>query len=155
TPDAVLIADGTRRLIGDFFECRKLEPVRSKGLYAAVHANQVLGEKTCESRFRALRGMQLTTFVGRKKELDLLLDRWTLAKGGEGQIVWLSGEPGIGKSRLLQALQEQLATDGRYGLMTYQGSPERMASALHPVIARLECAAGFGPRDDSFQKLVK
>jgi pimeloyl-ACP methyl ester carboxylesterase len=120
-----------------------------------VRVHQVLGEKTCESRFKALHGTRLTTLVGRRQELDLLLDRWGLAKGGEGQIVWLSGEPGIGKSRLVQALQQQLGADGGHRLMSYQGSPERTASALHPVIAQLECAAGIHPRDDSCQKLVQ
>ena len=154
-PDTVLIADGTRRLIGDLFECRELAPIYRKGFDTAVRAHQILGEQTCESRFKALHGTQLTALVGRKKELDLLLDRWGLAKGGEGQIVWLSGEPGIGKSRLVQALRQQLGADGGYRLMTYQGSPERTASALHPVIAQLECAAGFRARDDSLQKLAK
>ena len=127
-----MIADGTRRLIGDLFECRELAPVYRKGFDTAVRAHQILGEQTCESRFKALHGTQLTALVGRKKELDLLLDRWGLAKGGEGQIVWLSGEPGIGKSRLVQALQQQLGADGGYRLMIYQCSPERTASALHP-----------------------
>ena len=94
----MLIADSTRRLIGDLFECRELAPVLPKGFHAAVRTHQVLGERTCESRFKALHGTQLTTLVGRRKELDLLFDRWGLAKGGEGQIVWLSGEPGIGVS---------------------------------------------------------
>jgi class 3 adenylate cyclase/pimeloyl-ACP methyl ester carboxylesterase len=154
-PGTVLIADGTRRLIGDLFECRELAPVLPKGFHTQVRAHHVLGEKTCESRFRALHGSQLTTLVGRRQELDLLLDRWGLAKGGEGQIVWLSGEPGIGKSRLVQALQQELGADGGYRLMVYQGSPERTASALHPVIAQLECAAGVCPGDDSLQKLAK
>jgi class 3 adenylate cyclase/pimeloyl-ACP methyl ester carboxylesterase len=154
-PGTVLIADSTRRLIGDLFECRELAPALPKGFRAAVRAHQVLGEKTCESRFKALHGTQLTPLVGRRRELDLLLDRWDLATGGEGQIVWLSGEPGIGKSRLVQALQQQLGADGAHRLMAYQCSPERCTSALHPVIAQLECAAGFCPHDVSFQKLAK
>jgi len=154
-PDAVVICSETRRLLGDLFECRELAPVRPKGFHTAVRAHQVLGEKTCESRFKALHRTQPTTLVGRRKELDLLLDRWDLAKDGEGQIVWLSGEAGIGKSRLLQALQQQLGADGGHRLMAYQSSPERSASALHPVIAQLEYAAGFLPWDDSLQKLAK
>jgi class 3 adenylate cyclase/pimeloyl-ACP methyl ester carboxylesterase len=154
-PNTVLIADGTRRLIGELFECRELALVRPKGFHRAMRAHRVLGEKTCESRFKAMHGTQFTTLVGRREELDLLLDRWSLAKGGEGQIVWLSGEAGIGKSRLMQALQRQLGADGGHRLISYQGSPERTASALHPVIAQLEGAAGFGPRDDSCQKLVQ
>jgi hypothetical protein len=148
-PDAVVISSETRRLLGNLFECRELAPVQPKGFHTTVRAYQVLGEKTCESRFKALHGTQLTTVVGRSKELELLLDRWDLAKGGEGQIVWLSGEPGIGKSRLVQALQQQLEADARHRLMAYQCSPERSASALHPVIAQLERAAGFLPWDDS------
>jgi len=154
-PGTVLIADSTRRLIGDLFECRELAPVLPKGFHAAVRTHQVLGERTCESRFKALHGTQLTTLVGRRRELDLLLDRWGLAKGGEGQIVWLSGEPGIGKSRLVQALQQQLGSDGGHRLMVYQCSPERTTSTLHPMIAQLEYAAGFRPRDVSLQKLAK
>ena len=154
-PDAVVISSETRRLLGNLFECRELAPVQPKGFHTTVRAYQVLGEKTCESRFKALHGTQLTTVVGRSKELELLLDRWDLAKGGEGQIVWLSGEPGIGKSRLVQALQQQLEADARHRLMAYQCSPERSASALHPVIAQLERAAGFLPWDDSLQKLMK
>ena len=154
-PDMVLISYGTRRLIGEFFECRELAPFRCAGFHTPIRTYRVLGEKMSESRFKALHGTQLTTFVGRKKELDLLLDRWSLAKGGEGQMVWLSGEPGIGKSRLIQMLQDQLATDDRYRLVTYQGSPERESSALHPLIAQLESAAGFIPRDDSRRKLAK
>jgi class 3 adenylate cyclase/pimeloyl-ACP methyl ester carboxylesterase len=153
-PGTVLIADSTRRLIGDLFECRELAPVLPTGFHAVVRAHRVLGEKTCESRFKALHGTQLTTLVGRRNELDLLLDRWGLAKGGEGQTVWLSGEPGIGKSRLVQALQQQLAADCGHRLISYQSSPERSASALHPVIAQLKSAAGFRPQDDSRQKLL-
>src|SRR5215831_7644499 len=92
-PDAVVISSETRRLLGDLFECRELAPVRPKGFNTAVCAHQVLIEKPRESRFKALHGTQPMTLVGRRKELDLLLDRWGLAKGGEGQIVWLSGEP--------------------------------------------------------------
>jgi class 3 adenylate cyclase len=84
--DAVVISSGTRRLLGDLFECRGLAPVRPKGFHTAVRAHQVLGEKTCESRFKALHGTQPTTLVGRRKELDVLLDRWDPAKGGEGHI---------------------------------------------------------------------
>src|SRR6201987_3819195 len=120
-PDAVVISSETRRLLGDLFECRELAPVRPKGFHTAVRVHQVLGEKTGGSRFKALHGTQLTTLVGRRKELDLLLDRWDLAKGGEGQIVWLSGEPGIGKSRLAQALQQQLRADGGDRLMIVSG----------------------------------
>jgi predicted ATPase len=98
---------------------------------------------------------QPTPLVGRRKELDLLLDRWDLAKSGEGQIVWLSGKPGIGKSRLVQAVQQHLGADSGHRLMAYQSSPERSASALHPVIAQLKYLAGFLPWDNSLQKLAK
>jgi DNA-binding winged helix-turn-helix (wHTH) protein/pimeloyl-ACP methyl ester carboxylesterase len=154
-PGSVLIADSTRRLIGDLFECRELAPVVLRGFHASVRTHQVRREKTCESRFKALHGTQLTSLVGRRKDLDLLLDRWGLAKSGEGQIVWLSGEPGIGKSRLVQALDQQLGADGGHQLMAYQCSPERNTSALHPVITQLEHAAGFCPRDVPLQKHAK
>jgi class 3 adenylate cyclase/pimeloyl-ACP methyl ester carboxylesterase len=154
-PDTLVISNETRRLLGDLFECRELTPVRPKGFHTTICAHQVLSEKTYESRFKALHGTQPTALVGRRTELDVLLARWDLARHGEGQIVWLFGEPGIGKSRLVQALQQQLGADGGHRLMAYQSSPERSASALHPVIAQLEYAAGFFPWDNSLQKLAK
>src|SRR6202023_4421812 len=110
-PDAVVIAGGTRRLVGDLFEYRDLGAVEVKGMAAPVPAWQVLRPSAVESRFEALRGSALTPLVGRDEEIDLLLRRWVRAKAGDGQVVLVSGEPGIGKSRSAAALEERLQTE--------------------------------------------
>src|SRR5439155_17466209 len=94
-PDAVVIAAGTRRLVGDLFEYRDLGAVEVKGLAAPVPASQVLRPSAVASRFEALRGAALTRLLGRDEEIDLLLRRWARAKTGDGQVVLVSGEPGI------------------------------------------------------------
>src|SRR5258707_13660221 len=93
--------------------------------------------------------------MGGEHELALLLHGWDLAKGGEGQVVLLGGGPGIGKSRIAETLRERLLPDEPHLLLRYQGSPQRTASALHPVIARLEHAAGFRRKDDPEARLAK
>jgi class 3 adenylate cyclase len=103
-PGSVVIAAGTRRLVGDLFEHRDLGAVEVKGIAAPVPAWQVLRPSSVESRFEALRGSALTTLVGRDEEIDLLLRRWARAKAGDGQVALISGEPGIGKSRLTRTL---------------------------------------------------
>ena len=105
-PDAVVIAAGTRRLVGDLFEYRELGTVEVKGVAAPVAAWQVLRPSTVASRFEALRGSALTPLIGREEEIDLLLRLWTRVKAGDGQIVLVSGEPGIGKSRITAAMGE-------------------------------------------------
>src|SRR5262249_51449952 len=107
-PDTVIIADGTRRLVGDLFELSELALAALKGFAEPVRAWRVLGEGHAESRFRAMHGTRLTPFVGRGEELNLVLSRWQHAKEGSGQVVLLSGEPGIGKSRLVLSLRERL-----------------------------------------------
>ena len=99
-PDTVVIATGTRRLVGDLFEYRDLGAVDVKGIAAPVPAWQVLQPSGVASRFEALRGLALTPLVGRDEEIELLLRRWERAKGGDGQVVLISGEHGIGKSRI-------------------------------------------------------
>src|SRR3954447_2806665 len=99
-PGAVVVAESTRRLLGDLFEFEDLEPRALRGFTEPVRGWRVLGEGRAEGRFEALHGSQLTPFVGRDPELDLLLERWKRARAGEGQVVLLGGEPGIGKSRL-------------------------------------------------------
>src|SRR5690606_6047195 len=109
-PGAIVIAPTTRRLLGDLFQLRDLGSYRFKGIAAPIRAWQVLGAGAAESRFEALRAADpLTPLVGREHEIGLLLDRWERAKEGEGQVVLLCGEPGIGKSRIIKALREQLA----------------------------------------------
>jgi class 3 adenylate cyclase/predicted ATPase len=146
-PSTVVIGPQTRRLLGDLFECHDLGAIEVKGFLEPVHAYQVVRESAIESRFEALHGAMLTPLVGREEEIDLLQRQWHRAKGGEGRVVLLSGEPGIGKSRLIVALQERIGNEP-HTRMRYFCSPHHQDSALHPVIAQLERAAGF-ERDDT------
>jgi predicted ATPase/class 3 adenylate cyclase len=152
--NAVLVAESTRRLVGDLFDYRDLGPTTIKGLAEPVSATQVLGESPVESRFEALRSATLSPLVGRDEEVQLLLRRWAQAKDGEGQIVLISGEAGIGKSRIAAALQERLESE-RPVRLRYFCSPHRRDSALFPVIAHLERAAGFARDDTAATKLDK
>jgi hypothetical protein len=111
-PDTVVIAAGTRRLVGDLFEYRDLGAVAVKGLAAPVPAWQVLRPSVVASRFEALRGLALSPLIGRDEEIDLLLRRWARAKAGDGQVVLVSGEPGLDKSRIVTALHERPAEAG-------------------------------------------
>ena len=115
-PDTVVIAGGTRRLVGDLFEYRDLGAVEVKGIAAPVPAWQVLRPSGVASRFEALRGSVLTPLVGRDEEIDLLARRWACAKAGDGQVVLISGEPGLGKSRITEALDEHLHVEPHFRL---------------------------------------
>ena len=145
-PDAVVIAAGTRRLVGDLFEYRDLGAVEVNCLAAPVPAWRVLGLSVVASRFEALRGWALSPMIGRDEEIDLLLRRWARAKAGDGQVVLVSGEPGIGKSRLAAALAERLSDSPQLRLR-YFCSPYHQDSALYPFIDQLGRAADFA-RDD-------
>jgi class 3 adenylate cyclase/tetratricopeptide (TPR) repeat protein len=145
-PGAVIIADGTRRLVGDLFELLELAPSALKGFAEPVRAWRVLGEGHAESRFQALHGTRLTPLVGRREELDLVLSRWQQVKDGSGQVVLISGEPGIGKSRLVLSLRERLHDEPK-ATASYACSPHHVHSALFPFIAQLERSVGFSPAD--------
>jgi class 3 adenylate cyclase len=153
-PDAVVIAAGTRRLVGDLFEFRDLGAVEVKGIVEPVPAWQVLRPSAVASRFEALRGSGLTRLVGRDEEIELLLRRWESAKTGEGQVVLVSGEPGLGKSRIAVALRERIQ-DSPHFRQHYFCSPYRQDSALYPFIEQIERAAGFARTDPSATKLEK
>ena len=135
------------------FEYRDLGAVALKGFAADVRAWQVLGVGAAESRFEALR-VVTTPLVGRDEEIELLLRRWEQAKRGDGCVVLLSGEPGIGKSRLVQTLLERLSGEPHTRLR-YFCSPHHQNSALYPSIMQLERAAGFRREDTAEQRLAK
>lgn len=145
-PGSVVISRRTRRLIGGLFELADLGAQRLKGFAEPVRAWRVLGPSRAEDRFAALHETGLTPLVGREHELALLLDRWERAKEGEGQVVLLSGEPGIGKSRLIRALRERLAEEPHTPLSHFC-SPYHRNTAFHPIIALLERAAGISRED--------
>ena len=153
-PGTIVVAASTRRLIGDLFRLRDLGRHEVKGIAEPVAAWAVEGVSDSESRFEAVRAAGLTDFIGREDELDFLLERQRLAWKGEGQIVLITGEPGIGKSRLAAALAERIAGEPHTRLR-YQCSPYHTNSALRPFIAQLERAAGFKADDTSEQRLDK
>ena len=150
----IVISSTTRRLVGTAFELEELPPRRLKGFSGEIHAWRVTGESGAESRFEAARGEVLTRLVGRDHELGLLYERWELAKDGEGQVVLLSGEAGIGKSRLVRDFRDELGDELRFNLH-YQCSPLHTHSAFYPVIHRLQRAAGFERSDSNEIKLDK
>ena len=153
-PDSVIIAEGTRKLLGDLFEFRDLGAQWLKGVAGTARAYAALRESSQESRFEALHAGGLTALVGREEESELLLRRWAKAKAGEGQVVLLSGEAGIGKSRLTAALLERLIGEPHLR-MRYFCSPQRTDSALYPIIAQLERASGLAREDDAKARLDK
>ena len=153
-PDMVVIADSTRRLLGNLFELEDLGSTDLKGIAGPVRAWAALRPASVESRFEALHAGGLTALVGREEELELLLRRWSKAKTGEGQVVLLSGEAGIGKSRLTAALLERLASEPHTRLR-YFCSPQHTDSALYPIIGQMERAAGLAHDDSAQAKLDK
>ena len=153
-PDSVVVAESTRRLLGSLFELEDLGARDLKGIAEPIRAWVALRPASIESRFEALHASRLTELVGREEELELLLRRWSRAKTGEGQVVLLSGEPGIGKSRLTAALMEHVASEPHTRLR-YFCSPQHTDSALHPIIGQMERAAGFAHDDTAQAKLGK
>jgi predicted ATPase/class 3 adenylate cyclase len=153
-PGAVVISQATRRLVGSLFELTDLGPHRLKGFAEPLAAFRVEGEGRAESRFEALHGEHLTPLVGREHELGILLERWAWAQDGDGQVVLLSGEPGIGKSRVIRALRERL-DDEPYTPLSHYCSPYHTNSALYPVIDRLERAARLDRDEPPKTQLAK
>ena len=152
-PGTLVVADSTRRQIGTLFEIEDLGPQPLAGFAEPQPAWRVVGESGVVSRFEALRS-GTTPLVGRDEELDLLLRRWQQAKSGEGRVVLVSGEPGIGKSRLTAALLQRIET-GPHTRLRYFCSPHHQDSALYPFISQLERAAGFARDDTATIKLDK
>jgi tetratricopeptide (TPR) repeat protein len=153
TPGSLVIADATRHQLGQLFDLRDLGPQPLAGFAEPQRAWRVLGEGGTVSRFEALRSAT-TPLVGRDEELDLLRRRWEQAKVSEGRVVLISGEPGIGKSRLAAAIYEATEGEPRTRLRWFC-SPHHQGSALHPTIVQLESAAGFVRDDDGEAKRAK
>jgi class 3 adenylate cyclase/predicted ATPase len=153
-PNTVVIAETTRRLLGNLFELKDLGARDLKGVAEPLRAWVALRASTVESRFEALHPSDLTALIGRAEETELLLRRWSRAKSGEGQVVLISGEAGIGKSRLTAALLENLAPEPHTRLR-YFCSPQHTDSAFSPIIGQMERAAGLLHDDTSQQKLDK
>jgi class 3 adenylate cyclase len=153
-PDSVVIADSTRRLVGNLFELDDLGAQDLKGIVEPVRAWAAIRPSSVESRFEALHASGMTALVGRKQETVLLLRCWSNAKTGEGQVVLLFGEAGIGKSRVMAALLERLASEPHTRLR-YFCSPQHTDSAFYPIIGQMERAAGLQRDDTSLAKLDK
>ncbi|MDM0021459.1 AAA family ATPase [Variovorax saccharolyticus] len=145
-PGEIVLADETRKLVGDSFVLESLGLLDLKGFAEPVKAWRVAGEHRVATRFEAQHMHGLVEFIGRDSELALLLERWALARDGEGQVVLLSGEAGIGKSRICQVLRERLAGES-VATVLLQCSPYFSSSALYPVVQHLERTAGMAPAD--------
>jgi class 3 adenylate cyclase/tetratricopeptide (TPR) repeat protein len=152
-PNGIVIAEATRRHVGGLFDLRDLGPQSLKGFSGTPRAFEVLTESGVTSRFEALRSRS-TPLIGRDEEIDLLLRRWEQAKTGDGRIVLISAEPGIGKSRLTEAMEERIAQQPHRRLR-YFCSPHHQDSAFHPIIGHIEHAAGFARGDDGAMRLRK
>ena len=153
-PNMVVIAEGTRKLLGNLFELEDLGAKDLKGIAGPVRAWAALRPAVVESRFEALHATGMTDLVGREEELELLLRRWSKAKTGEGQVVLLSGEAGIGKSRLTAALRDHLVGKPHTQLR-YFCSPQHKDSPLYPIIGQMQHAAGLRHEDSQQAKLDK
>jgi class 3 adenylate cyclase/predicted ATPase len=152
--NTVIVAEGTRKLLGNLFELDDLGPKELKGIAGPVRAWAALRPASVESRFEAYHATGMTELVGREEELEILLRGWSKAKTGAGQMVLVSGEAGIGKSRLTAALMERLASEPHTPLR-YFCSPQRSDSALYPIINQIERAAGLAHNDPAQTKLDK
>ena len=151
-PGTIVISDAVGQLIGGSFDCADLGEVTIKGITQPVRIAQVLGVSTRRNRFEAATAAGLTPLVGRAQEIGLLTDRWQLAQEGEGQVVLISGEPGLGKSRLLRELREALG-DTVTAVLRFQCSPYYTNSAYYPLVDHLERALSFASGTPTAQKL--
>jgi class 3 adenylate cyclase/predicted ATPase len=152
-PGSVVVSESTRRLLGRAFELKALGPQALKGFKALVPAWLIVREIENVSRFEASRSEAMTPFVGREPEVALLIDRWHKATEGEGQVALLSGEAGIGKSRVLAALRERIGEEPL--VLRYQCSPHHVSDAFHPVIGQIWRGAGFVSGEPTAARLHK
>ena len=153
-PDTILISEATQNLLGGLFELESAGAHELKGFAKPMPVWRVVGEGTIDSRFAAIRAGAATPLVGRANEMGLLLDRSRLARQGEGQIVTLIGEAGIGKSRLIEGLQEAVGGEP-HGLIYLQCSPYHNDNALYPAIHHISRNAGFAAGDSPEQRIEK
>jgi predicted ATPase len=154
-PNTLVISAATWQLLGGFFACQELGPMRLRGRTQPLEVYQVLAETTARSRLEAARSTGLTPLVGREREVGLLRERWAQVKDGFGQVVLLSGEAGIGKSRLVQVLQDSIATEPQAWLTPCQCSPYHQHTALYPMIELLERVALRFEREESPQQKLR
>jgi class 3 adenylate cyclase/tetratricopeptide (TPR) repeat protein len=153
-PDSVVISESTHALLYDLFDCADLGERRLKGFAGQHRPWRVEGERSSESRFEALHSEALTPFVGRVSEVGLLLDRWETAAAGEGQVVLLEGEPGIGKSRLADEFRRAIGSR-RHTPVRYQCSSHQTNAAFFPFVSQLQHAGKIRAQDDFDQRLDK
>jgi class 3 adenylate cyclase/tetratricopeptide (TPR) repeat protein len=153
-PGEIVLADETRNLVRASFDTESLGMIELKGFAAPVPAWRVVAERTVASRFEARHESELIRLIGRDSEVALLLERWALAREGEGQAVLLSGEAGIGKSRITHALRERLVGESAATVLM-QCSPYFTSSALYPLVQYFERVAGMQPDDDEATRTAK
>src|SRR5690349_14549761 len=153
-PNTLVISAATLPLLGGFFACQPLSTARLKGLAQPIEVYQVLHERMARSRLEAAGSTGWTPLVGREQEIGLLLERWAQVKEGMGQVVLLSGEAGIGKSRLVQVLTEHVAAEPQAWLTPCQCSPYHQNTALYPMIELLERVALRFDREEAAQQKV-
>ncbi len=153
-PGQIVVSNSTRRLAGRSFEIASLGERTLRGFTSPIALFEVRGEREVDSRFEAAHSRKLSKFVGRASEIGLLLERWELAKAGQGQMVFLSGEAGIGKSRLVEAFEEHLR-ETEHELIRLQCSPYHATSAFYPIVERLSRVAMFTPADDRNTRVEK
>lgn len=153
-PGSIVISESTRRLLGKAFELKALGPQELKGFKLPVPAWSIVRERENVSRFEASHSEAMTPFVGREHEVALLMDRWRIAAKGQGQVALLSGEAGIGKSRVLAALRERIG-DERHIVLRYQCSPHHVSDAFYPIAGQIWHAAGFVGGEPAAARLDK
>src|SRR5262245_53678944 len=152
--NTVLISESTRRLVWAAFDLQDLGPQEIKGITEPLHVYRVLAAKNVASRFEATHAESLSPLIGRSSELSLVLDRWKKVKEGDGQVVVLSGIPGVGKSRLLHELKSHIQQEPHI-LLHYQCSPYHSQSAFFPVIEQIEKASQLTAREADADKIAK
>jgi len=153
-PDTIVVSESTRRLLGKAFELKPLEPQASSGTGAPVPAWLITGERENVSRFEASHSEVLIPFVGRDEEMARLMELWRRAKAGQGQVAMLSGEAGIGKSRIVANLRERINGE-RHAILRYQCSPHHVNDAFYPVIGQVWNVAGFVSGEPAAERLDK